>query len=532
MKQSDYLIIGSGVSGLSLAIKAAQNGTVILITKRALSDCVTEKAQGGIACVADEKDSFKSHIQDTLIAGAGLCSEKMVERMVKEAPSRVKELIDLGARFAKDENSSSGYALGLEAAHSNRRIFHYGDMTGKEVERALVEKILSNPDIKIYEENTAIDLLVDENGFCAGACVFDNAKCEIETFKAKKIVLASGGAGKTYLYTTNPDIATGDAVAMAYRAGADISNMEFIQFHPTCLYNKIEKSFLISEALRGEGGILRLQNGNTFMQNYHPLKELAPRDIVSRAIDKELKNSGDEFVYLDITHKSKDFLTEHFPGIYAKCMEYNIDMTKDMIPVIPAAHFLCGGIKIDENGLTSIKNLYAIGECSCSGIHGANRLASNSLLEGLVYAHRVFEHSKNLLKEPSAASKDEKCEINLNKGAKDQSDDFMKDWKAIRHLSWDYLGITRSNANLSCVLKKIDEVKDRIDNIYMKAPLSVDILELRNISIIAGLIAQCAWARKESRGSHFNADYPNSFDKAQNSVISKNSKLRFETVKD
>ncbi|MDR3049592.1 MAG: L-aspartate oxidase [Elusimicrobiota bacterium] len=533
MKQSDYLIIGSGIAGLSLAIKAAQNSSVVLITKRTLDDCNTAKAQGGIACVSDEKDSFESHIKDTLTAGAGLCNENMVEKMVKEAPQRVKELLDWGVQFSKDEKTSSGYALGLEAAHSNRRIFHSGDMTGKEIERALIEKVRSNKDIEIFEERSAIDLIVNEEGKCVGVFVLDNAVNKVEVFAAKIIVLACGGAGKTYLYTTNPDISTGDAIAMAYRAGADIANMEFVQFHPTCLYNKVEKSFLISEAIRGESGILRLQNGEPFMKKYHPLKELASRDIISRAIDKELKNSGDEFIYLDITHKNSDFLINRFPGIYAKCKEYGIDITKDMIPVVPAAHFLCGGIKIDENGRATIKNLYAIGECACSGIHGANRLASNSLLEGLVYAHRVFEdvqshcgqdpQSNSLSDIMGQACNDALKPFleNRNSVSQNKSDYFMKDWKAIRHLSWDYLGITRTNEGLSIALKKIEAIKREIDDNFTQTDLSVDALELRNIAAIAQLIAQSAISRKESRGAHYNADYPNILAQAQDTVIRK-----------
>ncbi|MDR0823303.1 MAG: L-aspartate oxidase [Endomicrobium sp.] len=527
MKQSDYLIIGSGIAGLSLAIKAAQNSSVILITKRALSDCNTAKAQGGIACVSDEKDSFESHINDTLIAGAGLCNKKMVERMVKEAPQRVKELLNWGVQFSKDEKTSSGYALGLEAAHSNRRIFHSGDMTGKEIERALIEKVRSNKDIQIFEERSAIDLIVDDNEQCLGAFVLDNATNKVEVFAAKVIVLACGGAGKTYLYTTNPDIATGDAIAMAYRAGADIANMEFVQFHPTCLYNKVEKSFLISEAIRGESGILRLQNGEPFMEKYHPLKEMAPRDIISRAIDEELKMSGEEFIYLDITHKKSDFLINRFPGIYAKCKEYGIDITKDMIPVVPAAHFLCGGIKIDENGRTTIKNLYAIGECSCSGIHGANRLASNSLLEGIFYGHRVFEDSKRFLKEIFNFTT---VKFKEHKISKDISNYFMKDWKAIRHLSWDYLGITRTNEGLSIALNKIETIKREIDDNFAKTELSVDALELRNIASIAQMIALSAFARKESRGAHFNADYPDTLSQAENTIINKNTQIRSERI--
>jgi L-aspartate oxidase len=517
MIKTDYLIIGSGVSGLSLALKACKIGDVALITKREMSDSATQKAQGGIACVMDKSDTFSSHIKDTIAAGAGLCNEKMVAAMVKEGGARLKELIDLGVNFTKDKSSDCGYELGLEAAHSHRRIFHVGDMTGQEIEKVLINNTLVGKNIKIYQNHMAVDLILDDKGKCRGAFVFDSVKNIVETFIAKVIVLACGGAGKTYLYTTNPNVATGDGIAMAYRAGADIANMEFVQFHPTCFYNHIEKSFLISEAVRGEGGILRLKNGEPFMEKYHPKKELAPRDIVSRAIDAELKRSGDDFVYLDITAQKSDFIIKRFPVIYAKCKEYNIDITKDMIPVIPAAHFLCGGVKIDENGNTSVKNLFAVGETACSGVHGANRLASNSLLEGLVYADRVFNYSKKIIKESF-----DNFEIKNFTGAKKiKSDkyDLKENWKAIRHLSWSHLGITRSNKMLFEAREKIKKIKNKADENFLKAQLNIDVLELRNIIYMAAIIAHCAILRKESRGTHFNIDYPDLLAEAKDTII-------------
>ncbi|MDR2708661.1 MAG: L-aspartate oxidase [Elusimicrobiota bacterium] len=516
MIQTEMLIIGSGIAGLSLALKASKFCKVSIITKKEISDTATQKAQGGIACVVDKSDSFDSHIKDTLSAGAGLCNEKAVRDMVYQAPERIKELIELGVNFTKSQTTHCGYELGLEGAHSNRRIFHAGDMTGKEIQQVLAQQVLENKNIDIYQYHTAIDLILDEQNICRGAFVLDNKNAKVETFLSKATVIAGGGTGKTYLYTTNPDIATGDGVAMAYRAGADISNMEFIQFHPTCFYNKIEKSFLISEAVRGEGAVLRLQNGEPFMQKYHPLKELAPRDIVSRAIDVELKNSGDEFVYLDISSKKKDFITKHFPGIYAKCLQYNIDITKDMIPVVPAAHFLCGGIKIDEHGRTSIENLFAIGESACSGVHGANRLASNSLLEGCVYASNVSQYCKDIAsKEFVKFEPSFKYERNTNK-----SDvDFVKNWKTIRNLSWQNLGITRNNKDLAFALDKIREIKKTIDKNFTLSSLTTDSIEMRNIICIAELIALCAISRKESRGAHFNTDYPKLLPDAKDTII-------------
>ncbi len=517
MIKTDYLIIGSGIAGLSLALKASENGNVALITKRKLFDSATGKAQGGIACVTDKSDSFEQHIEDTIVAGAGLCNKKMVEKMVVEGPDRIKELIGLGVKFTKKNYSDSEFELGLEGGHSKRRILHAGDMTGNEIERVLIENIIKHPKIEVYEEHTAIDLIVDDKKTCRGAYVFKNEKSEVEVFEAKITVLACGGAGKAYLYTSNPDVATGDGIAMAYRAGADISNMEFVQFHPTCLYNPVAKSFLISEAVRGEGGILRLQNGETFMEKYHRLKELAPRDIVARAIDSELKASGDNFVYLDITAKDRDFLVKRFPNIYSTCLEYGIDISKDMIPVVPAAHYFCGGVTIDEYGKTTVKNLYAIGETSCSGVHGANRLASNSLLEGIVYAHRVFEDSvKNLNKKQAEFNVQP---LNNSHSLSSESTVFVQDWEEIRRLCWNYIGISRSDERLSKAEKRINIVKEEVEQYFWSSPFTVDRIEVRNIVSIAEMIVRSSMHRKESRGLHYNTDYPFTLQEAKDTVI-------------
>ncbi|MDR1941535.1 MAG: L-aspartate oxidase [Endomicrobium sp.] len=521
MVKSDYLIIGSGIAGLSLALKASQNGNVALITKRKLFDSATGKAQGGVACVSDKSDSFDQHIADTIVAGAGLCNETVVENVVKDGPARINELIKLGVKFSKKDYSNSEFELGLEGGHSRRRILHAGDTTGNEIEKVLIENILKHSNIKVYEDHTAVDLILDGAKVCRGALVLNNNSAETEIFEANAVVLASGGAGKAYLYTSNPDVATGDGIAMAYRAGARVSNMEFVQFHPTCLYNPVAKSFLISEAVRGEGAILRLQNGQAFMEKYHPQKELAPRDVVARAIDKELKAGGDSFVYLDITAKSRDFLVKRFPNIYARCLEYAIDISKDMIPVVPAAHYFCGGVSVDENGRTSIKNLYAVGEASCTGLHGANRLASNSLLESIVYAHRVFEDSARLLNKKYGA-----LEIKKDPVLKDSSNAqalLVQEWQEIRRLTWSYLGISRTDEMLVKARKRIDILKEEIENSFFKTPLTVAGTEVRNIVFIAEMIARSAALRKESRGLHYNADYPFTLKEAKDTLITADS---------
>ncbi|MDR3275540.1 MAG: L-aspartate oxidase [Endomicrobium sp.] len=520
MIKSDYLIVGSGIAGLSLALKASNSGSVSLITKRKLSDSNTNKAQGGVACVTEKFDSIEQHICDTIISGAGLCNKSAVEMMVQEAPARIQELIKLGVKFTKKDYSDSEFELGLEGGHSNRRILHAGDITGNEIEKVLIENIKKS-NVIVYEEHTSVDLILDNINRCRGAYVLKNKSGAGEVFESKVTVLACGGAGKTYLYTSNPDVATGDGIAMAYRAGADIANMEFVQFHPTCLYNDRVKSFLISEAVRGEGGVLRLQNGQTFMSKYHLAKELAPRDVVARAIDEELKASGENFVYLDITEKGKDFLVKRFPNIYAVCLEFGIDMSKDMIPVVPAAHFFCGGVAIDENGRTSIKNLYAAGETACSGVHGANRLASNSLLEGIVYAERVYKDSLQFLKEEYSQTSTIQS-IAQRKSLVDEIYVFVHKWEEIRRLTWNYLGISRSNEILLKAQKKIGILKKEIECYFNKTPFERDIIELRNIVFIAEMIVHSAINRKESRGLHFNIDYPFMLTDAKDTVININ----------
>ncbi|MDR1721256.1 MAG: L-aspartate oxidase [Endomicrobium sp.] len=518
--KSDYLVVGSGLAGLSLALKASNNGSVSLITKKKMFDSATGKAQGGIACVSEKSDSFEAHIRDTIVSGAGLCDEQMVERMVFEAPERIKELISLGVNFSKKDCSDAKFELALEGGHSKRRILHAGDITGNEIEHVLIGNIRKHKNIVVYENHIAVDLILDDGKMCRGAYVFDSENNNVEVFEAKVTALACGGAGRAYLYTSNPDIATGDAVAMAYRIGADIENMEFVQFHPTCLYNRETVSFLISEAIRGEGGILKLKNGETFMDKYSPLKELAARDIVARAINNELKVRKENFVYLDITARSRDFLTKRFPNIYLECLKCGIDISKDMIPVIPAAHFFCGGIAIDENGRTSIKNLYALGETACSGVHGANRLASNSMLECIVYAERVYKDSLQFLgKEYSRV--DFKFTRNIITSKRDI---FMSGWEEVRQLTWSHLGISRSNEKLLEAKRRIGVLKSEIEQYFEEDCFAVNEVELRNVVFISEMIVSSAINRKESRGAHFNTDYPFMLPEAKNTIININTK--------
>jgi len=523
--KTDFLVLGSGIAGLSFAIRAAELGTVAIVTKKEKSESNTNYAQGGIAAVYDSQDRFEYHIRDTLICGAGLCKKDVVEFVVREGPQRVQELVDWGVDFTRAApGSSTLYDLGREGGHSMRRVLHAKDLTGSEIERALNEKASSNSNIQVYENHLAVDLITMSSLMemgkeesspdrCLGAYVLDINNSQVHTFVAEYVVLATGGAGKVYLITTNPDIATADGIAMAYRAGARIANMEFIQFHPTCLYHPDAKSFLISEAVRGEGGILKLKSGDTFMEKYHSMQSLAPRDVVAKAIDNELKKSGDDFVLLDISHKDTEFILNRFPNIYHKCLEFGIDMTREAIPVVPAAHYLCGGVEVNHHGETSIDRLFALGEVSCTGLHGANRLASNSLLEAVVYAHRAFMRASELPRRYREAPVSIPSWGQRRAIESDESVVVSHNWDEVRRCMWNYVGIVRSNKRLDRAARRIDLINREIDEYYQKFLITKDLIELRNIATAAMLIVQCAKMRKESRGLHYNIDYPERDDK-------------------
>ena len=523
---SDYLIIGSGIAGLSFALKAALRGTVNIVTKKEKMDASTNYAQGGIASVLDPQDSFDLHMADTLESGAGLCNEEVVRMVVTNGPDMIQELISLGVRFSRNKKQANRLDLTQEGGHSRRRIVHTDDLTGQEVERALIHNVEKESNVRIYENHMAIDLITtskfirrgistnESEETCWGAYVLDIHTGEVKTFLARVTVLATGGAGKVYLYTSNPDIATGDGLAIGYRAGAKVANMEFVQFHPTCLYHPLAKNFLISESLRGEGGRLVDKRGNHFMERYHPLKDLALRDIVARSIDAELKKSGDECVFLDISHRPRDFIRKRFPHIYQRCLELNIDITRDPIPVVPAAHYMCGGLLTDAHGRTTITNLYAIGEVACTGLHGANRLASNSLIEALVFAKSAFEDSasKGARK---AAHKFPPAPL-WDPGSATDSDESVvvsHNWDEVRRLMWNYVGIVRTNKRLTRAKTRIEVIQQEIREYYWDFIITTDLLELRDLATVAELIITSATMRKESRGLHYNLDYPEQDDK-------------------
>ncbi len=517
--QTDYLIIGSGIAGLSLAIKLAEQGSVAILSKRDFLAGSTSYAQGGIAAVTSPDDSFEKHIDDTLRAGAGLCHRDIVKTVVEEGPARIKELAGWGMAFTRDDHDEDHpYELGLEGGHSARRVLHAGDYTGSEIAHTLLRKAQSLANIAFFEYHAAVDLITTEKSYpaapltCLGAYVLDIKNQEIRTFLGRKAtLLATGGAGKVYLYTSNPDVASGDGLAMAYRAGAVLSNMEFVQFHPTCLYHPEAKSFLISEALRGEGGLLRCMDGTLFMEAYHPDKELAPRDIVARAIDAELKKRGDPYVYLDIRHKGSDFIRKRFPMIYQECLKYGIDITQDQIPVVPAAHYFCGGVQTDAWGRSSVQQLWAIGEVACTGLHGANRLASNSLLEGLVFAHRAVAK----LKQQAVPAESPYTVPAWNSGNARNSDEqvvITQNWDEIRQVMWNYVGIARSDKRLERAYRRILLLQQEIQEYYWNFIVTSDLIELRNLATVAELVIRCAMMRKESRGLHYNIDHPQKDD--------------------
>ena len=511
---SDFLIIGSGIAGLSLAHKLSKLGTVNIVTKRDISASNTNLAQGGIAAVVDKKDSFQAHVKDTLRTSSGLANLKTVKAVVRSGPDRINELLEIGVNFSK---KGKKFDLGLEGGHSKRRVLHSSDMTGREIETKLIKKCSENSNIAIFENHIAIDFILKSRPYkcrpkknqCRGVYALDNATGAVHNFLAGKTIIASGGAGKSYLYTSNGDEITGDGMAMAFRAGLKLTNMEFVQFHPTCLYHPKAKSFLISEAVRGEGGILKLKNGDAFMKKYSKDKELAPRDIVARAIDNELKKSGHECVYLDIRHLDPDFIKKRFPNIYHKCLKCGINILKTPIPVVPAAHFFCGGIETDLNSKTEMKDLYAVGEVSHTGLHGANRLASNSLLEGVVFAHQAYLSIKKELSKSNIGKRH--ISETWNSGSARPSDEAVMithNWAEIRTLMWNYVGIVRSDKRLERARERMKIISGEILKYYWDFFLTRDLLELRNLACVAEQIIRSAQSRKESRGLHYNIDYP------------------------
>lgn len=508
----DVLVVGSGIAGLSFALKVSSLGSVAVVTKKQEVDTATNLAQGGVAAVLDESDSYEEHIRDTLMSGDGLCDESAVKMVVEGGPEQIRELIKIGVDFKKNEDGNLD--LGKEGGHSKRRVAHSYDLTGREIERALVEAVDKKKNISVFENHMFVDLLMvklkgeESKKECVGAYIL-NEQGEVVPYRAKVTVLCTGGAGKVYLYTSNPDIASGDGIAAAYRAGAEVSCLEFVQFHPTCLFHHRAKNFLISEAVRGEGAYLVDKSGYRFMEKYEPeMMELATRDKVARAIDHEMKENGYDCVYLDITHKGRDFLQKRFPAIYGTCMTLGVDISRDPIPVVPAAHYMCGGVVTDKEGRTSINGLYALGETACTGLHGANRLASNSLLEAVVYAEKLFKYcSKNWSKiskrnippvdqwsAGTAIELDEEILINHN-------------WGAIRRIMWNYVGIVRKKSRLKMALKRIGDVREEIEAHYKNYFVTPNMIELRNISLLAELIIKSTLQREESRGLHYVLDY-------------------------
>ncbi|MCU7923657.1 MAG: L-aspartate oxidase [Candidatus Thiodiazotropha sp. (ex Dulcina madagascariensis)] len=518
----DILIIGSGAAGLSLALHLDMRLKIAVISKRELEETNTYYAQGGISVVLDEEDSIASHVKDTLIAGAGLCDEETVQLVVENGPANIDWLLKGGVNFTRDDASSSsgGYHLTREGGHSHRRVIHAADATGKEVESTLQAQVMERSNIEVFEHHIAIDLITSnrcqskKQKRCYGAYILDHESHQVETFRARFVVLATGGASKVYQYTSNPDVSTGDGIAMAWRAGCRVANMEFIQFHPTCLYHPEAKSFLISEAVRGEGGQLKLPDGSRFMHRFDERLELAPRDIVARAIDHEMKRIGADCIYLDISHKPAEFIREHFPTIYQRCLDFGIDITQQPIPVVPAAHYTCGGVMADRRARTDIYGLYVIGESAYTGLHGANRMASNSLLECLVFADLAADDIHAVEAEtpepPYLAPWDESRVTEP-----DEEVVVSHNWDELRHFMWDYVGIVRSNKRLVRARRRVDLLQREIVEYYSNFRVSLDLLELRNLVGVADMIIRSAQCRRESRGLHYTIDFPYQDDRVQ-----------------
>ena len=526
----DYFVIGSGIAGMLSALGLCDSGRVFVATKKDRTDTNTNRAQGGIACVVADDDSLEAHVEDTLKAGAGLCDEEVVRAVVGAAPARIAELERLGVRFAPQNDGPGRYDLGREGGHSHRRVLHAGDITGREIEEVLLARAEAEPNITICENYIVIDLVTTrriegESGAepqadrCVGAYVLDRDTGDILAVRAPYVILASGGGGKIYLYTSNPDIATGDGVAMAWRAGAPVRNMEFIQFHPTCLFHPEAKSFLISEAVRGEGAKLVDAQGRTFMEKYDDRVDLASRDIVARAIDREMKETGAECVYLDIRSKPESFLRERFPNIYATCLQFGVDMAADLIPVVPAAHYFCGGVDTGIDGRTALDGLFVCGEAACTGLHGANRLASNSLLEAVVCAHDMSNAIRNL-EPPESFNRPVIPDWQLGDAVpSDEAIVVEHNWNEVRTCMWDYVGIVRSDKRLERAHRRLCNLREEIREYYWDYLVTPDTLELRNITLVGELIVCSARQRRESRGLHYNLDCPESAPVAEDTIL-------------
>lgn len=517
MKTYDFIVVGSGISGLSFALRAAQHGTVAIVTKREASSTNTAWAQGGIACVQSADDTFDQHVADTLDAGAGLCPEPVVRKIVSEGPEAINELIEWGVEFdkKKTESGEKKIALGREGGHTKRRILHHKDTTGREIETKLLAEARETENIDFLEHHFAIDLITTAKlalaspPRCVGIYALNEETGEVLTLRSDRVLLCTGGSGRVYLYTTNPDVATGDGVAIAWRAGCEIANMEFVQFHPTCLYHHELKSFLITEAMRGEGAELIDKNGRRFMTEYDPRGSLAPRDIVARAIDREIKKTGGPCVFLDITHKPADFIKSRFPNIYETCLKVDIDITKQPIPVVPAAHYQCGGVVTDVNGATSLPGLWAVGEVACTGLHGANRLASNSLLEGVVVSGLALGDC--LEKIPVSSERESLNLPEWESGNVTDVDELVviyHNWDEIRRLMWDYVSIVRTTKRLQRAATRLHNLQREVQEFYWNFRVTSELLELRNLVEMATLIVDSAARRKESRGLHYTLDYP------------------------
>ncbi len=536
---SRCLVVGSGIAGLQFALLAAEQGTVRVVTKKESRESNTNYAQGGIAAAVSSQDDFFHHTDDTLTAGDGLCNQEVVESMVAAGPRLVDRLLSYGVQFSKDSTESDDeFALGREGGHSRRRVLHCKDLTGREIEERLLAACLAHKNITVHENHMGLELLKGHQvGLQAshpdrivGCLVLDRTTHHRRAYLADAVVLATGGCGKVYSYTSNPDIATGDGLAMAFRAGAELHNLEFVQFHPTCLYHPKAKSFLISEAVRGEGAVLINGRDERFMARYHPLKDLAPRDVVARSIDRELKTSGERCVYLDLRHLSREKIESRFPNLVKHCARFGLDMAGQPVPVVPAAHYMCGGVAVDKMARTNLKGLFAIGETACTGVHGANRLASNSLLEAVYFADQAAGAMVDL--EPVITSANKKWDADLlGKDPHSQGPEIMvleHDWDSVRRIMWDYVGIIRDRERLDIALARLRQIRDTVEVLYHENLVNPDVVELRNIGLLAELIVMCARDRKESRGLHFTPDYPAKLDQPLDTSIQRHRELAGE----